>query len=340
MTDFRDAIRDVRNALAEPTKLVTALGLAKGAQGQGGGGMLICCPVHGERHPSCSVTRGRDGTVRVRCFACDFSADAIGLVAQVLGLPTRGDGFRETLVEAAEMGGLLALAEELRGGKADPARRRAERPLPPHPEPEAEYPDPGEVSALWEAAGPVADDTEVSGAIVARRVDPDAVDGLRLARAIAPAAILPRWAAYRGQPWTQTGHRLVVRSWDSAGACRSVRAWRVSESDTPKRLPPGGKRGAELVLANRQAVAMLLGRSRPQRVIVVEGEPDWLVASVTWRDSAVVGIGSGSWSEAFASRVPDGTEVLVMTHPDPAGERYAEAVAKTLGERVRLWRAA
>jgi hypothetical protein len=329
----------VRNALADPLRLVVALGLGKDAQRQAGG-MLVCCPSHGERHPSCSITRGPDGTVRVRCFACDFSADAIGLVALVRGLPTRGDGFRETLAEAAEVGGLLSLASELRGGQADPARRRAERPLPPPLEPEVEYPDPGEVNALWGAAGPVADDPEASGAVVARRVDPEAVDRLRLARAVAPGAELPRWARYRGESWGETGHRLVVRAWDAAGQCRSVRAWRVSDSDTPKRLPPAGCRAAGLVLANRQAVAMLLGRSQPRRLLVVEGEPDWLVASVVWSDCAVVGIGSGAWGEAFADRVPDGCEVLLMTHPDPAGERYAEAVAKTLGERVRLWRAA
>lgn len=339
MTDFRDAIRDVRNALADPVDLCRRLELTKGSERQAGG-LLVCCPSHGERHPSCSVTRGPDGTVRVRCFACDFSADAIGLVAQVFGLPTRGDGFRETLAEAAELGGLLALSAELRGHDADPARRRAERPSPPPPEPEVEYPDAAEVTALWEAAGPVAEDTEASGAIVARRVDPVVVDELRLARAIIPGTELPRWARYRGEWWIETGHRLIVRAWDSEGQCRSVRAWRVSESDTPKRLPPAGCRAAELVLANRQAVAMLLGRSRPRRLLVVEGEPDWLVASVTWCDAAVVGIGSGSWSKAFAERVPDGTEVLIMTHADHAGERYAEQVAKTLGERARIWRAA
>lgn len=340
MIDFRDAIQDIRNALAEPAKIVRALGLAQGSEGQGGGGVLIRCPSHGERHPSCSVTRGPDGTVRVRCFACDFTADAIGLVALVRGLPTRGDGFRETLVEAAELGGLLALAEELRGGKADPERRRAERPLPPPPEPEVEYPPVGEVRALWEAAGPVSDDGYASGAVVARRVDPTLVDELRLARVVAPTADLPRWASYRGRSWAETGHRLVVRAWDARGSCRSVRAWRVTDTDAPKRLPPAGHRAAELVLANRAAVAMLAVLRRPRRLIVVEGEPDWLVASVAWRDDAVIGIGSGSWSQAFAARVPEGLDVLVMTHQDPAGERYAAAVAKTLGERVKLWRAA
>lgn len=336
MIDLREAVRDVRNGLLEPTKLVEALGLAKGAQRQGGGGVLICCPVHGERHPSCSVTRGPDGTIRVRCFACDFSADAIGLVAQVLGLPTRGDGFRETLAEAAALGGLLSLADELRGGKTT---ERRERPPAPAPEPPAPYPDPLEVTALWEQAGPAGDDVLASGYLVARRIDPDAVDRLRLARALRDGQELPDWARFHGQSWLETGHRLVLRVFDAAGELRSVRACRVVDGDSPKRLPPARKRAAELVLANRAAVGMLLGRVRPRRVLLVEGEPDFLTWS-TRADEPVIGIGSGWWSEAFAARIPTGAEVVIRTHGDAQGERYAEQIAKTLGERAQVWRAA
>lgn len=336
MTDLRDAVRDVRNALVEPAKLVQALAIGDKAQRQGGGGVLICCPVHGERNPSCSVTRGPDGTVRVRCFACDFSADAIGLVAQVLGLPTRGDGFRETLAEAAELGGLLALASELRGG--EPAPRR-ERPAAPAPELPAPYPDSEEVTALWEQAVPAGEDALSSGYLVARRIDPDEVDRRKLARALRDAQPLPEWARFHGQSWLETGHRLVLRVFDANGELRSVRACRVIDGESPKRLPPARKRAAELVLANRAAVGMLLGRIRPRRVLLVEGEPDFLTWA-TRTDEPVIGIGSGWWSSAFAARIPTGAEVVIRTHADAQGERYAASVAESIGERCQVWRAA
>jgi hypothetical protein len=336
MNVLHRAVQDVRRALAEPVELCRKLQLAERAQRQAGG-LLICCPVHGERHPSCSVTRGPDGTVRVRCFACDFTADAIGLVAQVLGLPTRGDGFRETLAEAAELGGLLSLAGELRGHK--PAQPH-QRPPVPMPLPERDYPPADQVEQLWSQAGSVADDTDSSGTLVARRIDPDRVAAGNLARVLAPASELPPWAAYRGVPWTRSSHRLLVRAFDSQGELRSVRAWRVLRSEAPKRLPPAGHKAAELVLANRPGLGMLLGRTHPKRVLVVEGEPDWLVSSLRWPEDAVFGIGSGSWTRAFASRVSGTAEVIILTHPDAAGDRYAAHVTETLGERVRVWRGA
>lgn len=337
MIDLREAVRDVRAALADPRELCVKLKLTERAQRQATG-LIVCCPVHGERNPSCSVTRGPDGTVRVRCFACDFSADAIGLVAQVLGLSTRGDGFRETVAVAAELGGLLALASELRGGQAAPKR---ERPPAPRPEPERDYPPVAEVNALWESALPVTDDTDASGTLVFRRIDPDRVAALNLARVLPSSSPLPRWASYRGEPWTRTGHRLLVRAFDARGDLRSLRAWRVVvNNDAPKRLPPAGHRAAELVVANRRARGMLLGLVRPRRLIVVEGEPDFVVASLHWPDDAVIGIGSGSWTPAFAARVPRGADVIVRTHRDPAGERYAAHVTETIGERCLVWRGA
>lgn len=333
--DLRAAARDVRHALADPMKLVRALQLEKGSDKQGNG-VLICCPFHGERHPSCSVSKGKDGTVRVKCFSCDTTADAIGLVAHLHNLAPRGDGFRETLAVAAQLGGLLALAEELRGEKVT-----AKRVEPPEPEPEPErgYPPADEVEALWESAVPVSTCQTASAYLAGRRIAPEAVDRLSLARALRPGADLPSWARRRGKTWHASGHRLLVRVFDHEGAVRSVRAWRITGDDPAKRVPPAGHKAAELVLANRPARGVLLSRSRPRRLIIVEGEPDFLVASTTYAD-AVIGVLSGAWTAAFAARVPSTTEVMIWTHEDEAGDRYAAKIAETLGERCRVWRAA
>lgn len=344
----RDYAREVRYALTDPKRLCDKLGLSKGSQRQARG-RLVCCPAHGERRPSCSITTGPDGTIRVRCFSCGWTGDALTLIAQRYGLSLRSaDEFREVLATGAELAGHLALADEIRldGEDSDEARERAkearsrrQRLAAPVSQPEPEYPPLDEIRALWADCGPANDDPEICAMLVRRRIDPDVVTELDLGRALPAQGILPRWAAYGGRSWRETGHRLILRAWDDRGALRSVRGWRVTDGDSPKRLPPAGHKAAELVQVNRGAWLMLAGRYCPLRLYVVEGEPDMVVAATTFaRHDSVIGIGSGSWTEAFARRVPRGTEVIVATHADDAGDRYAAHVLDTLGDRCPTYR--
>ena len=48
---------------------------------------------------------------------------------------------------------------------------------------------------------------------------------------------------------------------------------------------------------------------------------------------AVFGIVAGSWTPEIAARVPTRTRVVICTHDDPAGDRYAAQIAETLRER-------
>ena len=92
----------IKGALTDVWRLVGALGLERAAKRQQGGrGAIICCPAHNERNPSCSVTLGPDGTIRVRCFACGFAGDALSLIAAAHGLRTRGDDYRRVLALGA-----------------------------------------------------------------------------------------------------------------------------------------------------------------------------------------------------------------------------------------------
>lgn len=346
-----DHAREVRYALSDPRQLCAKLGLLEGAKRQARG-LLIRCPVHGERDPSCSVTQGPDGTVLVKCFSCQWSGDALSLVAHHFGLSLKTD-FREVLASGAELAGHHGLASEIRDGAPAPDRKPV---AAPEPQPEREYPPLDEVRDLWATCGPANDDPDVSALLVSRRIDPDAVTRMDLARALPQdgrllgrgggnsgvlggGRHLPSWAAYKGRSWADTGHRLILRAWDSRGGLRSVRSWRVVDGSTPKRLPPAGCKAAELVQANREAWLMLAGRACPMRLVIVEGEPDWLVASTALvRGDAVIGIGSGSWTEDFARRVPRGTEVIVATHADEAGDRYAAHVLETLGDQRPTYR--
>lgn len=329
--------RDARNSLTDPHKLAAALGWLKGSKRQSGG-IIVCCPSHGERNPSCSLTLGPDGTVRARCFACDWSADGLGCIALAHGLRLNRPGdFRTALAIAAEIGGNRALAAEILG---DDNHGRDRAPVPvPEPVAEVDYPDAFEVADCWRLAGSVAADGRVTRSLVGRKLDPSQIADLGLARSLTDFAQLPPWASYRGQSWRETGHRMVLRVWDHLGHMRSLRAWRVTDGDSPKRLPPAGKRASGLVLANRMGVMMLRSEVCPMRLWLVEGEPDFVRTSIEFgRDDAVLGIGSGSWTENFAQRVPVGTRVCISTHPDDAGDRYAEKVMGTLSERHMVWR--
>jgi len=85
----RDVVREIRERLDDPLRLVHLLGLERGAKRQGPN-VLISCPWHSpDRSPSCSISVGRDGTVRVRCFTCSQTGDVLHLVAAVHGLDLR-----------------------------------------------------------------------------------------------------------------------------------------------------------------------------------------------------------------------------------------------------------
>jgi len=335
MSDRPDYVREIRSSLTDPRRLCDALGVdLRDHKRQANGGLIVRCPIREERSPSCSITRGPDHTVRFKCFGCDATGDALDLIAEVRGIPQTS--FLELLAEAADVAGLSSVADEIRSGRPAPDRPPV-KPLPP-PEPPKPYPPSDEVRAIWDSAAAAPDDRDTSRYLVGRRIDPVAVHARGLGRVVRDP--LPPWACYGSRTWLETGHRLVCRVFDAAGHGRSVRACRVVDGDTPKRLPPKGYRASELVLVNKAAWQMLRGASTT-RVLVAEGEPDFLtLATVQPETVAVLGIASGSWTNRFAEAVPHGVDVVVFTDPDEAGERYAAKIFESLGERCRTWRAA
>lgn len=80
----RDA-GDVRREVSDVAGVVEALGLGDGAKRQPRG-LVVRCPAHADRNPSCSVTRGDDGTIAVKCFGCDLAGTVLDLIAAVEGL--------------------------------------------------------------------------------------------------------------------------------------------------------------------------------------------------------------------------------------------------------------
>jgi len=84
---------------------------------------------------------------------------------------------------------------------------------------------------------------------------------------------------------------------------------------------------------------MLRGEKKPGSVVIAEGEPDMVSYSCrAAEDEAVIGIGSGLWTQEHAKKIPNGTLVTIATDQDEAGERYAQEVIKTLNNRCPVWR--
>lgn len=125
-----DDAREVRRALRDPWQLCDALGLLDGPRSfqRQARGLLVRCPWHDERTPSCSVYLADDGTIAVKCHGCGASGDALALVAVRSGLDVRRD-FVEVLREGARLAGLVLPS-------LDGAGRSAPRP-PPAPRPAA-----------------------------------------------------------------------------------------------------------------------------------------------------------------------------------------------------------
>lgn len=329
-----DLAREIRHALTDAEAVCRNLGFI-GGRGtyarQGAYGVLMRCPWHEDSSPSCSVRRAKDGTLSVRCFACDATGDVLDLVAKANGLSVKTD-FRRVLLAAAELAGLWQVVAELEG-RAEPADRPAF--VPPPPAPERDYPPRGEVDALWALAVPVTDDAQATTWLRSRALEPDVIADQDLVRVVPSRSQVPPWATFAGRSWLQTGHRMLVPMRDADGDVRSVRAVRIVDGDSPKRLPPTGHKAAGLVMADALAVALLSGTAQPRRLVVVEGEPDWL----TWATrrhrvpTAVIGIVSGGWTAAHARKVLAGTEVIIRTDHDAAGEKYARDVERTLGFR-------
>lgn len=351
--DHAATVRAALDAL-DVRALLDALGIAKGAKRQPRGA-IVCCPVHGERNPSCSVQHTKHG-IAWHCFACDAGGDALSLVAAVHGLDVRGRGFRDVLREGARIAGAWDVIADLDGREAAEAERRA-RPVPPprrelEPEPARTFPPGAEVWDVWRNARPVTSDAEASELLRSRALEPATVEARDLARVLPPDADVPGWARFRGRSWPSLGYRVIVPVYDASGAIRSVRAWLVSPShpvtETPKRITPAGHAVGGLVLADPLARAMLLTGAAPDEwpagapldVIVTEGEPDFLTFATRPRAvGAVLGIaGSGSWAPEVADRIPDGSRVAIWTDHDARGEAFAEEVIATLRGRCDVYR--
>lgn len=339
---FDAAIFEIKRALSDPLTVCRSLGFLAGPKGswvRQSQGILVRCPAHSEKTPSCSVQRKGSGLLW-KCHGCDAGGDVLSFVATVRGLDVATE-FRTVLIESAVTAQLHALVTELeRGEVQERPRARATLSQESSLESERPYPPLDDVKAFWSECGAIAKTSDSGFWLSGRGLDPERIFASGLAKEIWPRTKLPTWASFRGSSWRETGHTLIVPMFDADGTPRSVRASRVLDGETPKRLPPGGHRASGLVMADELALAMLRGTWKPERIVISEGEPDWLSAStrIGITAHAHLGIVSGSWTSELAAKIPSGATVYIRTDNDGAGDRYATLVGDSLEDRCTLRR--
>lgn len=324
---------EVRARLDDPHALCDALGLITDRRSwqRQPRGVTVRCVWHDEHTPSMSVSLGPDGTVRVRCFGCHATSDALGLVAAAHGLDARADFPRVLALGAA----LAGLSDDAPG--APPPRPRA---------PEPERIDDDAFDALGRAIArlcPLDGEPDVLGYLERRGLYGACRGSLHAlpagvgARAL--AASMEREVGARA--WSLCGlsdgrgglahpaHRLVAlwRGPGVDGAVQAIQRRAIGPSAsgkylfTPGRAPrwPYGIEHAE-ALGPAGAVAF------------VEGFLDALALRVLCArhgtDALALGIpGTGGWSQAWAG-LATARVAIVATDTDAAGERAAGRIAE------------
>ena len=352
--------------LADLATVAEMLGL------NGRGRALAPCPSCGLDRRGSADPRGPVSTFGNglwKCQRCQAGGDAIDLVShQLHGRPlreARADELRDVR-EWFTRNGLISDAggpegpQASMGGNQRPFGPQAGREAPARPLPPPVYPPAGEVSALWDAACDVRRIESASAWLRGRGLDPATVAEMDLARALPDGAPCPPWAHFGRFSWVGAGYRVLVPLYDARGALVTLRARLVTPpvegvKPPPKALPPAGRdvrfevRGAVMASGAARAVLVTGGRPKgwpaglPVRLVVTEGEPDFL----TWSTSAACvggewgafGLFSGSWTPDLAARIPDGSRIVVRTHNDTAGHKYAETVKNTLQARCTVLRA-
>lgn len=302
MTD--DARDEVKRTLTDPIRVCSALGIDEGAKKQAGG-LLIRCPSHGENNASCSVTVA-DGTIRVKCFACDLSGDVFNLVAAVESLSVDRD-FPAVLARAAAIAGV-----DLERRAAPPRAVAKTKSAPPPVDREVQE----KGATLWKSLQPL---------------DGDGWEYLR-SRGLDGAAHLCRtvttgWLAKGG--WV-----LAVAMHDKRGRVVAVQCRRITDE---KRGDEEGDNRFRVEGPSSAGVFGDVSKLREAKAVVIcEGLTDTLAATALFAgdvDTAVIGIAGVKATAPLAEMPLEGKTVAIAMDADAPGEAAAAEIAAKLAAR-------
>jgi hypothetical protein len=309
----RADVDELKARLSDPAGVAALLGLAGRREGQG---VKVRCPWHDDGDPSCSLSRGADGGLRVRCFSCDARGDVLALIARVYGLDPRTD-FARVLAQAQALAGMTSSS-----------------PPSPPPAPPLSASGFGAVFGALAAHAPASADAEAAAHLQSRGLtvssswaclprEPAAREALR--RAVEGTCGAGAWQRAGLAAWTD--HRLVIPWRDPGGACY---AWQ-------RRLLRPARPSEERYIASKGApLTHPWGVEKPDpggECVFVEGAFDALswaaLAAVRERVCRVLGIpGARGWRSSWAT-LAAGRRAVVALDADRAGE---DAAAKIIGD--------
>lgn len=271
-----------------------------------------------------------------RCWVCKAGGDAVALSALVIEGTAKPEpsGWARVQRRLQDLG----ICTDVRDEGARPRVRLSHEGEP------SRLPA-VDVERFWNACVSVRQDPEVMAWLRGRPrvIDPTLVAHEDLARALPREARHPEWAVYRGQPWT-LAHRLVLPMFDERGSMASVHARSVAAGGArDKAANPRGAEVRGLVMADDGAQLLLRESFLDGELWIVEGVPDFLDLTLDRNAGpvgAVIGVINGSWKadSPLGSRVPRGARVVVATHRDDDGERYASWIEASLRGRATLRR--
>lgn len=302
-----------------------------------GSSVSLPCPACGaeRRHRKTGDRRGSVGVdprkpMAWRCFTCSEGGTTVDFVSFAIG------GCRLKGADKSHVAAVRSFFLDDYRSWAENASREPTAPLTVVDENAAvQYPPEAELVALYDKCRRLEDEPAALAYANLRGLG-DVRALVRSCRALPANAELPAWAHVSGVPWNNSGHRLLVPMYDYRGRFRTVIARSVVLDPARKSGTPDGYGRRGCIMASPSARSMLaVGRSRHPAVKglrFVEGEVDFLRAVGT-DQKWVLGIVSGSFTRDVASRIPSGSHVELATDNDAAGDRYAEQIRKTLGER-------
>lgn len=273
-------------------------------------GKTMTCPLgcqsraRGDRRLPVTFEQGK-----WKCWACGASGDVIDIVSYALSggrFNSRDTRVRDWFVD---------------GGKIRIDIKEI-------PEKVLEYAPLSEVQYMWAGGRPLQVGSECYRWTVSR-LGEEAADHVRYLVRELHHGYRPRWAWGYGGSWQEAGYRVLFPMFDAYGMIRGIRARHIGDG-RPKSQGPARCKAGGLVLANPMAWQMLCKGKAPHRgLVITEGEPAYLAWSARVHE-AVIGIGSGWWTQEIAARVPKGTRVLVATDADGPGKRYGDQIESSL----------
>lgn len=322
--------------LDDPRALCDVLGLGtepRDRQRQGAG-LIVRCPKH--NGVSLSVTRGADGTTRIRCFGgCGLAGDALTLIAAARGLTS----FRDTLDEAIR----------LTGGAIHAPERTEKQPRTPNLN--AESYD-RIAASLLELCPPLREQRDVAAYLDRRGLldDAETVGLVGLPHDHRRGIIEPLLATFERSdlelasilkpgedviPWRM--HSLVIPWRDRFGRVVCLQRRRVRDGD-PKYISPFGRAPRAPFGIDRLAAA--LERTPSAEIIFVEGALDALARKRLARTAGEVAIVLGVYSASTPTAglpldLLGGRSIVLALDVDAEGEAACAKLVAALRSVAR-----